>query len=278
MPITRTPIIDDSGTGMDGTVLNNAWKQELYNQIDAMGGVTNSPPVTTTGPITSLPLPAGGGDQVIYMTNASLTTIQGITPGIANQRATLVAAGTGQVNLAHLSGAAGSVAMRLFNFANSAPTPLASGGVATYVYDATVGGLWRMVDHEQGAWITPAYSAANFSAVGAMTWTVDAGDVVTLRYRLSGRTMQVSFQLNTTSVGGTLSNALYLLSGAWGGFSAAAQVSNRLAYVTDNGAVVQAFARLNGATVCQLHKGDIANWVASTNLTTLDGSITFDVN
>jgi hypothetical protein len=34
MPITRTPIIDDSGSGQDGTVLDNAWKQQFYDQID----------------------------------------------------------------------------------------------------------------------------------------------------------------------------------------------------------------------------------------------------
>lgn len=38
MPITRTPIIDDSGLGKDGTVIDNAWKQELYNQIDGITG------------------------------------------------------------------------------------------------------------------------------------------------------------------------------------------------------------------------------------------------
>src|SRR5262245_19773125 len=35
MAITRTPIIDDSGSGQDGTVLDNAWKQQFYDQIDA---------------------------------------------------------------------------------------------------------------------------------------------------------------------------------------------------------------------------------------------------
>jgi hypothetical protein len=35
VPITRTPIVDDDGSGKTGTVLDNAWKQELYNQIDA---------------------------------------------------------------------------------------------------------------------------------------------------------------------------------------------------------------------------------------------------
>jgi hypothetical protein len=37
MPITRTAMIDDDGTGTTGTIINNAWKQELYNQIDAFG-------------------------------------------------------------------------------------------------------------------------------------------------------------------------------------------------------------------------------------------------
>jgi len=38
MPITRTAMIDDDGSGTTGTVLNNAWKQELYGQIDAFVG------------------------------------------------------------------------------------------------------------------------------------------------------------------------------------------------------------------------------------------------
>jgi hypothetical protein len=40
MAITRTAMIDDDGSGTTGTIFNNAWKQELYNQIDgAIGGV-----------------------------------------------------------------------------------------------------------------------------------------------------------------------------------------------------------------------------------------------
>ena len=35
MPITRTPMVDDDGSGTTGTIINNAWKTEFYNQIDA---------------------------------------------------------------------------------------------------------------------------------------------------------------------------------------------------------------------------------------------------
>ena len=37
MAIPRTPMEDDDGSGTTGTILNNAWKQELYNQIDQIG-------------------------------------------------------------------------------------------------------------------------------------------------------------------------------------------------------------------------------------------------
>lgn len=38
MPIQRTAMIDDDGSGTTGTILNNAWKQEFYTQIDNLAG------------------------------------------------------------------------------------------------------------------------------------------------------------------------------------------------------------------------------------------------
>jgi hypothetical protein len=54
--ITRTPWVDDDGTGTTGTIINNAVKTELYNQIDAAlgqllpasGGPVNATLVTAT--------------------------------------------------------------------------------------------------------------------------------------------------------------------------------------------------------------------------------------
>jgi hypothetical protein len=45
MGITRTIMVDDDGSGQTGTVLNNAWLQTIYNQID---GVAGSVPATWT--------------------------------------------------------------------------------------------------------------------------------------------------------------------------------------------------------------------------------------
>jgi len=38
MAITRTAMVDDDGSGTTGTIINNAWKTEFYNQIDGALG------------------------------------------------------------------------------------------------------------------------------------------------------------------------------------------------------------------------------------------------
>lgn len=38
MPITRTIMTDDDGSGTTGTILNNAWLQTIYGQIDTLVG------------------------------------------------------------------------------------------------------------------------------------------------------------------------------------------------------------------------------------------------
>jgi hypothetical protein len=49
MAITRTPMVDDDGSGTTGTIINNAWKQELYGQIDAMATSGVWTPIDTSG-------------------------------------------------------------------------------------------------------------------------------------------------------------------------------------------------------------------------------------
>jgi hypothetical protein len=50
MPITRTNMIDDDGSGTTGTILNNAWKQELYGQVDDVVNTIGAwTPVDTSG-------------------------------------------------------------------------------------------------------------------------------------------------------------------------------------------------------------------------------------
>jgi len=53
MAITRTAMVDDDGSGTTGTVMNNAWKQEFYDQIDAYVGTSGALKGTWTPVITS---------------------------------------------------------------------------------------------------------------------------------------------------------------------------------------------------------------------------------
>jgi hypothetical protein len=77
------------------------------------------------------------------------------------------------------------------------PTPVAVGGWVTYRW---TGGVWVLVGHEQGAWITPAFSSGNFFASGG-TWTV--GSASADKYLLRGRTLWYQLMLGGSSIGGT---------------------------------------------------------------------------
>src|SRR4029434_5791870 len=63
MAITRTAMVDDDGSGTTGTIINNAWKTEFYNQIDAA--------LPTSGAWTAIPFnaahytAAGGGTWTV---------------------------------------------------------------------------------------------------------------------------------------------------------------------------------------------------------------------
>jgi len=49
MAITRTIMVDDDGSGTTGTILNNAWLQTIYDQIDAIGTQVPWTPIDVSG-------------------------------------------------------------------------------------------------------------------------------------------------------------------------------------------------------------------------------------
>lgn len=79
MAITRTPIVNDDGTLTTGTVLNTAWKDELYDQIDAaIGAAVPSTPISV----------ANGG------TGATTLTAKGVVFGNGTSAVGITAVGT----------------------------------------------------------------------------------------------------------------------------------------------------------------------------------------
>jgi hypothetical protein len=90
MPITRTNMIDDDGSGTTGTIINNAWKQEFYNQIDVLAGgawtqrAFNAANYYPEPPLTWTPTPAQiTFDRYTYLGNTLLWHLKmsGITLG-----------------------------------------------------------------------------------------------------------------------------------------------------------------------------------------------------
>ena len=267
MPITRTPIHDDDGSGTTGTVLDNAWKQELYNQIDSLGGGERL---------------NQNGAGAVTLSPAYGTHIISLVPG-AGANALTWSGGTGQdgerLVLLNIGGAgyhALATVGGVQNFVSSAPMPIARGGAATYT--RTAGG-WYMTSYEQGVMIAAPYNAAAFIA-SAGAWTVDAGDMASFTYRLAGTMLTVAWTLNATSVTAAPSS-LIILNTAYGGFTAASgtQVTAALSWVLDANTPITGGGYTTAAAAAQLalFKGNNTAWTASTNATYVYGQITFPV-
>jgi hypothetical protein len=91
MPIQRTPMQDDDGSGSTGTIVNNLWKQELYDQIDA-AVVWTVVTTTATGSVYDWD-PGIVGHTLIRCNNAAVLSVAGLRPALppyAGQRIRLV--------------------------------------------------------------------------------------------------------------------------------------------------------------------------------------------
>jgi hypothetical protein len=281
MPITRTPIVDDSGTGMDGTVLNNAWKTELYNQIDNMANTT--PPVTIvssslTGTVNDWTISGRPAQSLVEWAGAADLIVTGIAGGAAGHVITFRNTGTSTIWFAQNHGGSAS-GNRFFNIAQSAATPIASLGSGTFIHD---GSIWVLTAHEQGAWITPTFAAGNYASGAGMTWTVDAADVQLMRWKLTGKTMTVQIQLKQTSTGGTASTYLLIGSGNFGGFQISTNFTvgdTSMAWALDNLVRTAGFFEVAaGGTTIACFRFDTANWnAASVNNTYINGQCAFEV-
>ena len=125
-----------------------------------------------------------------------------------------------------------------------------------------------------GAWTTPTFAAGDFTAIGAMTWTVEAGDVVTYAYTISGKVMTVAFELITTAIGGTPSYELRIK--IPGGKTATKNMSG---YLRSNNnetyAIGMSAVGAGGTNILCYATAAFGNWA---NPAALYGQITFEIN
>jgi hypothetical protein len=297
--IHALPALDAVAAPTDITTLNSSTSahgllKKLSNvSTEFMNGVGNwaTPPAgggwtvisnTATG-ATNDWAPAGlSGNTLIEWNGAADIALTGLAGGSAGQLVTIKNITAAKLmTFAHAS-ASSSAANRFTNCATSAATPVFTGGWITYQHDGT---NWKLVGHEQGAWIVVPYTAGDFTGSGSMTWTVDSGDLATFRYRLDGCTLITDWAIDSSSVGGTPSTVLQIkLPGGFipQGASGSGQYTAGMMYRDNGGAYKFAAAYITaggGANKISLYTEGFgtANWTASTNLTGTYGQIACEV-
>lgn len=128
-----------------------------------------------------------------------------------------------------------------------------------------------------GEWTAPAFAAGDFTATGGGTaWTVIAGNVVTYRYAIVGKTMTVIFEIDSTNVTGAPTEMNIKIPG---GFTAAQRARN-LIHAIDAGASAVGIARVNAAdTIIRLQSTIAgAGWTATAGSNTfVRGQLTLEV-
>lgn len=135
-------------------------------------------------------------NTILRCTGAGPLTLTGLVGGgIAGQHLLIVNESPWTVDTLPQN-AGSSAANRFINVATTITTSMTAGaGSAHYVYDATQS-RWRLVAHEQGAWLpwTPSWSGTGGQS--GQVYSTQTG-----QYRLSGRTMQVQGRLALTTRG-----------------------------------------------------------------------------
>jgi hypothetical protein len=190
-------LIATAGVAFDKAVLTQL-RDAVYAivrgvvQVTAVTGTQNNFAVTAARRV------------IVRCSNASLVTFTGFAAGQDGDEILIYATAGGRVDIAHNSGSS-VAANRILNYMSGTISLAAGSGRALLRY---FGGVWNLVEHEQGAWITPTFNAGDYTASGAMTWTVTAPQQATFAYMVRGKTMSVMLQLNGTTIGGVPSATL----------------------------------------------------------------------
>jgi hypothetical protein len=224
---------------------------------------------TATGTVNNW-APGLAGNTIILWHGAADLAVIGLAGGTAGQIVTFRNTGTKIGTFAHNSGSSACK-----NSATSAPTPVAAGGWVSYQHDGTA---WQMIGHEQGAWITTAFDAANFVGNGAMVWDVEAADAVATSWRLSGVSITINLNFSLTSTSGVANAFVKILKPVFGGFnSPSAQVIAPTATWADGGGSDDGRIIATSGDIFVGRRSGAVYTVPSVNTTSFSGVIPFPV-
>lgn len=220
---SRVAAFDGSGNGIS-TLVTNAL-------VDPAAAIAASKLAAGSGIVTVLLSsvavnqndwsPGIVGNTVIEWSGASNITITGLSGGVVGQRVSIKNLSSKVISLPHHSGSSIS-ANQFHNSITSGPTWVAPGGNISYTYDSS---FWVLETHQQGAWITYAFNAGDFTASGGGTWIVGSQ---TILYRLDGNTLSVKFSATSSNITGSPGNLIWALPGGLTHIGNAAYMMTRI--------------------------------------------------
>lgn len=279
MSMNRLVDVNDTGDNLSGTPHTNEWLQDLQDRIDAALGFTMYF-ANQVGTQNNLVLsPAAAEDRYVEWSGTSTLILTGVAGGRQGDRLWIknVSANGSSIFIPNLANGQSSGANLFYNTAISGATPIAPKGYARYVHD---GSFWVMVGHEQGAWITETFSAANYTTNTGAAWTVQSTDELQRAYRLDGRTLHVGVLILNTTVGAAPTALRMTIPG---GFQSS-KYSQVPCGILDNGDAARGylgFMITNPGTVpLQIefyHPLSSTTWEASTNSSNVAGTMAFEV-
>ena len=244
--------------------------------IDAVSPWAVSQSTTSTGTQNDFAITTGAPIVYLRANNASALTLTGFVAPTTAVILEIASVGAGQVNLSNLTGSTAD--NQIANGVTGTISLAAGSGRARLIYDLTTA-KWRVLEHEQGAWITPAFAAGDFTIPGGAAWTVDVGDVTTYAYKISGKTLTVAWVIATSTVVTGGQRPAYIK--IPGGFTVAKNMFAMGISVDNGGAsVAGAIEVLAGETnigVYPTQSPAATNWTAGVNNMTVRGQITFEV-
>lgn len=268
----------DGAGGVAGIIGRSLGSGPLLTKLNLKGISVNAVGTCPTGiQINGV----GGVDQSFYTIESCY--VQGMT----TTDILVINSGNGKIydNRCGSGGAARSiVAQTVQNGTVRISENLCTKNILTDAADETAGKVLRndnivsgtTLENYGGVWVSPTFSAGDYTASGSMTWTVANGDVATYEYMINRKTMTVNFAINTSTVAGTPSTTLKIAIPA--SKVAAHQTYNACGYFNDNGTVRPAMVSVvvDGTTI-NIDRTDGSNMTAATDSTYAKGSITFQI-
>lgn len=132
--------------------------------------------------------------------------------------------------------------------------------------ESTAGYFERGRNVALGEWPIIEFIAANYTANGAMTWTVGADDNLSFFSTVIGNTVMWSVAVRHSTVGGTLNSQLIVK--IPGRYTSAQDVYGTFSYVDNGGAVTLGrWSITSNTNYIVFEKPALANWTASTDQT-----------